>query len=32
MCPDLQLSGKMDLGLEKKTKKKTEQFSVEIFL
>lgn len=22
MCPDLQLSGKMDLGLEKKKKKK----------
>lgn len=30
MCPDLQLSGKMDLGLEKK--KKNEQLSIEIFL
>lgn len=31
MCPDLQLSGKMDLGLEKK-KQKNEQLSIEIFL
>lgn len=32
MCPDLQLSGKMDLGLEKKKQKKTEQLSIDIFL